>query len=210
MKRHLLFALLAISSLSASSQVVQKGDKLLGGSLSASYREYEPIGPQYNHYSNIGLLPSYGKAVKNNLVLGTQLNLSFYHSESMDDGDRKAYQTTYGTGISIFLRKYRPVQNRFGVYFENKLSGLLSFDQYKYSYIAETYKHKNWGVAYSFNPGVYYKFSDFILGEANFGGAQAQYRKSEQSDGAYSVNLSLLQQFNLGVNFILNGKKKPE
>jgi hypothetical protein len=210
MKKFLLFALTAISSLYASAQVIKKGDKLLGGNLSAYYRQSEPVGPEYNYYSNIGILPSYGKAVKNNLVLGTRLNLSFYHSESLDNSDHKTFQTSYGTGIGIFLRKYKPIQNRFGLYFENEISGVLSFQEYRYSSLPDRYRSAIWGASYSFKPGIFYKFSDFILGEANFGGAQVRYTKNKYTDGELNADLSLLRSFTLGVNFILNGKKKAE
>jgi hypothetical protein len=116
----LLFTVLACSMARAQ---IKKGDILLGANLNYSSQDYSNNGAAINPYSTsyktFGVGPSFGKAIKDNLVLGLDLGYTHY-SASYSPGI-----ATTGNGFNggIFLRKYKPLGKNFYLFGEVALNG---------------------------------------------------------------------------------------
>lgn len=205
MKRNLpVTILLFFISLSASAQVIDKGDKLFGGSFSLILFNSNPSGPQSNYSSNAGILPSFEVAVKPNLALGVRGSINYAHNKSTNIAPQDYEQTGFGLGLTLFLKKYKLLQNKFGVYFDNAVSGSSYYQ--KQQSAAATQKDKLKGADYTFRPGVFYRFSDRFFGEANIGGASVSYTHGSNNNN-FSIGASFLQTFNLGINYRISKKK---
>lgn len=207
MKRILLFAFMASTSIYASAQVMAKGDKLLGGDFSISIYDVNPNGSNYNTISNAGISPSFGIAIKDNLVFGPRGNISYNHQRTKYNDSTKSSHSNLGVGLGVFLKKYKEVQNRFGIYFDNELSGTLRFQKSSGLGYPSSEPSTNWGAQYSFNPGVFYRFSDAFLGEANLGGLYASYYKQEGNGSYFGLGASFFQYFNVGISYRFSKKK---
>lgn len=207
MKRNLCtLCFVFLFSLASRSQVVQKGDKLFGGSFSATFFNINGSGPNYNWTSNAGIFPSFAWTIKNDLTLGVKGGISYSRGIIKYDPDNK--YTSSGLSISpgIFLKKYKTLKEMFGIYFSNELNGYYARSKQETPNNPTT-KNSAWGGDYRFNPGVFYKFSDSFIGEANIGGVYASYYGNNGTHNT-GVGVSFLQSFNIGFNYII-GKKKP-
>lgn len=210
MKRTVLFAFMATLSYCASAQVAKKGDKLLGGDFSISIYNVNPNGPQYNSSNNAGISPSLGFALKDNLVFGPRGDINYSHHVTKYNDDTKAVESMLGMGLGVFLKKYREVQNRFGIYFDNELAGSFYRSKTGRTGYPDNDPITGWGAQYSFSPGVFYQFSDRFLGEANIGGVYASFYKPYEDGTAFGLGASFFQYFNLGINYKFSKKKKEE
>ncbi len=114
--------------------------------------------------------------------------------------------TSLVTGISVFLKKYKPIKDKFGMYFENEISGSYNVTKDKSTSSPSYTKSSMYGVSYHFNPGVYYRFSNRFMGEGNIGGVYASYY-SGQSSNNFGIGATFLQYFNLGINYLIERKK---
>jgi hypothetical protein len=207
MKKSYLFAsVLLCFSFHAQSQVVKKGDRLFGGSFSLSFANSNAPGAGYTNNTNVGLLPSFAWAIKENLTLGVKGNISYSRSSLVAPAPDKTIVSTFSGGPGIFLRKYKSLKNQFGIYFNNELNAFYALVKQKGGLFADPVKNNSWGANYSFNPGVFYRFSDSFFGEANIGGIYASYYKNDNGDN-FGVGASFLQYFNLGINYVIGRKK---
>ena len=105
----------------------------------------------------------------------------------------------------MFLKKYKLLQNKFGIYFDHGINGMVTSAKLETTI---TSKHTYWGTNYTFSPGVFYKFSDNFLGEANIGGLYASYSYENNVQNSFGVGASFLQYFNLGINYRIMKKAK--
>lgn len=201
----LLVSVLYFSSSSSFSQVVQKGDRIFGGSFSASFFNINGSGPNYNQSGNAGVFPSFGWAVKNDMVFGIKGSVSFSSSKTKTIPADQAYSRSLSVGPGVFLRKYKTLKDKFGIYFNNELKGYYLISTQKYPG-ADKLKSKAWGGDFSFAPGVFYKFSDSFFGEANIGGVFASYYGNSSTDN-FGVGASFLQTFNFGFSYIIGRKR---
>jgi hypothetical protein len=200
MKTITLFTFFAcVLSFSANAQIVKKSDKLLGGSLYTSASNNNPNGPAVSVSSNAGVLPSFAVAVKDNLTFGTRLQLNYYNVHDKN-GANESKSSSFSTGLQVFLRKYKPLKDRFGISFDNSVSGSASFSKSENNTFVN--RTKSYSAGYAFTPGVFYKFSEKFLGEASIGGAYAYYNPFN-SGSSFSVGLNFLTYFNLGFNYII-------
>jgi len=191
---------LAVFSCSVQSQVVNKGDRLFGGSFMLTF--FNSNGPVYNGTGNVGLLPSFGRAVRKNTVLGVKGNISYSRSKTENVTADESIATSFTVGPGIFLRKYRLLKNRFGVYLNHELNGYYTFQKQKGGLMSVPVTSKGWGGSYNFNPGVFYKFSERFLGEANIGGLSMSYSRSGPTDN-FGIGATFLQYFNVGISYVI-------
>lgn len=201
MRKHFTLTCMAVFSfvLSSQSQVLNKGDKLFGGSFSFSVFNNNESGPNYYNTGNVGLFPSFGWAMKNNLVFGVQGSAGFSRSQTSYNVSDKRTVTSFSFGPGIYIRKYKELRDRFGLYFNHGVNANYGTTKEKLSSSPGT-KYEFWGGSYSFSPGVFYKFSEHFFGEANIGGLFASYSSNGNSSN-YGIGASFLQYFNLGINY---------
>lgn len=194
----LLFSTAAIWS--AQSQVFRKGDRLFGGSFSFAFYNSNNGNPNNYNSGNAGLAPSFGWAVKDNLVMGLKGGVGYGRSESNVSSTERRIVSTLSVSPGIFLRKYRELKNRFGLYFNHDVTANYAYSRDKSSLTNTVYQSDARGIAYNFNPGVFYKFSENFIGEANIGGVYATYTSTGQTK-VYGTGVSFLQYFNVGFNY---------
>jgi hypothetical protein len=190
----------------AQSQVLQKGDKLFGGSFSFSYANYNNPDGINGSFGNTSITPSYGWAVKENLVFGLQGYVSYSHTSSAaNNPSNKFISSQFGFGPGMFFRKYKSLKDKFGIYFNHSVNFNYSVSRHKNINSTDFTKSTIYGGSYNFSPGVFYKFSDSFFGEANIGGLFSSY----YNNGANNFNLgaSFLQYFNIGINYRIPRKR---
>lgn len=207
MKKCFLFLpLLVCVSFHAPSQVVKKGDRLFGGSFSLSFFNIDASGTGYSNAGNVGLMPSFAWAVKENLTLGVKGSISYSRSSNSVAAPYKAAVSEFSAGPGVFLKKYRLLKDQFGIYFINGLDISYTAAKQTGDLFPDPVKNDVWGGSYNFSPGVFYRFSDSFLGEANIGGLYLSYYKSTSNEHI-GAGVSFFQYFNLGINYVI-GKKK--
>ena len=194
-------------SFTSFSQDFNKGDKLIGGSLSFSIFNTNTSGQNTYYASNVGILPSYSWFIKNNLAMGIRGSISYYKNiTKYATGEKRLSRSLY-TGIAVFFKKYKTLKDKFGLYLEHEVgaSYINGKEQYPASSPDFT-KQKFYGASYKFSPGVFYRFSNRFIGEGNFGGVYASYQNG-QGGNSFGGGVSFLQFFNLGINYLLDKKK---
>jgi hypothetical protein len=219
MKLKLLFSVVFVCTLLTTSYAqINKGTVWLGSNFSYSKQNDRPNQQQIDRESrSVSLLPSFGVAIKENLVLGIFGN--YFNSRTKNDGffiDRKENQ--YGGGL--FIRKYIPVVKRFYMYGEGRLgyNGYKTETYWNDGYQSSTSKPKGWTTALIFTPGISYAITPGIqleagfasLFEARYSRMNVQYEptgyKEIQKRFSAGVNLENFSAFTIGVRFLINKK----
>src|SRR4030095_14937677 len=98
MKKIILFILSFLFAFMVDAQVINKGDRLLGGSLSFLTINSTYTNPVDNRTSNVALYPSFGWAIKNDLILGLRGTASYQHSGTKDTSGNKTADNYYYVG----------------------------------------------------------------------------------------------------------------
>lgn len=205
--KKILLILVCSYSFTSFSQDFNKGDKLIGGSFSFSIFNVSNNGPAgYYNAGNVGILPSYSWFIKNNLAMGIRGNINYLRSEQ-ETATGERISSSFITGISVFLKKYKPLKDKFGMYFENEIGGNYNVTKDNFSSSSTYTKNSVYGLTYHFSPGVFYRFSKRFLGEGNIGGVYASYYGGQGSNNL-GIGASFLQYFNLGINYLLEKKKQ--
>ena len=189
------------------AQDFNKGDQMIGGSFSFSVFNVNNDGPVYYNNGNAGILPSYSWFIKNNLAMGIRGTLHYNRTETKFANNEKRTVRYLNSGVSVFLKKYRPLKERFGVYFDHEVGGHYAVTKEKFTPLAIDTKNEAYGLSYSFSPGVFYRFSKRFIGEGNIGGAYTSYYGGQGTHN-FGIGVSFLQQFNLGINYVIENKKQ--
>ena len=180
---------------------------MFGGSISFSVFNVNPDGPSYNSSGNVGVFPSYLWVIKKNLALGVRGNMGYNRSVTKFDNGDKGINTSTIAGVSVFLKKYKFLKEKFGLYFENELGGNYNAYKNKSPLNADYLKSSFYGMTYRFSPGMFYKFSKHFIGEGNIGGVYTSYYGGHGTHN-FGAGVSFLQFFNLGINYVIEKKKQ--
>jgi len=210
MKKIILFASSLFFVFILNAQVINEGDHLLGGSLSFLIVNSTYTEPVNNRTSNVGLYPSFGWAIKNDLVVGLRGTASYGHSEDKRSSGDKTEFNSYSFGTGGFLKKYKLVKNKFGFYFDNEATISYAGSSYNQTYagVFTSSEGHSWAMGYAFQPGVFYKFSENFFGEGNIGGVAATYYWEGSNLKGFGINASFFQSFNLGINYRIGGRER--
>lgn len=203
--RKILLVLLCNFSLSVFAQEFKNGDKLFGGSFSFSVFNTNNSGPTYYNAGNVGILPSYSWFIKNDLAFGIRGNAGYNKSVTKFVNGEKRTTHSFTGGVAVFLKKYKFVKDKFGITLDHETG--VNYSVFKEDYPPSIdLKNKSYGANYRFSPGVFYRFTNRFIGEGNIGGAFLSYYGG-QGVHSFGVGASFLQQFNLGVNYLLDKKR---
>src|ERR1044072_1627053 len=159
MKLKLLFSVVFVCALLSSSFAqIKKGAVWIGSNFSYARDKAKP--DQYllsGESRTVSILPSFGVAIKENMVLGifcTYTNT--FREQQLTSYYSKRDEKTYGGGL--FVRRYVPVFKRFYLYGEGRLG-------YNKSELKENWantstsgntKLKGWETGLTFTPGIAY------------------------------------------------------
>lgn len=156
-KLYVLFFTVLICSITQAQ--TKQGDILLGANLGYNNQGYSTNGGTIspnssNSYNSFNGGLSFGKAVKDNLVLGLNLGYSHY-SQAYNPGT-----ATDGNGFNagIFLRKYKPLGGNFYLFGEVALSGSYTHNsqaEQAGSQLTADITHM-YGFSFQFFPGLAY------------------------------------------------------
>lgn len=202
MKQKIILPLCILAAGAAGAQF-QKGDRLPGGSFSASVFNLGSGGSNYRLQSNAGIQPSYAWLVKDNLSLGVRGNISF--SSNRDRSDINSNRSHgIGIGPGIFLAKFRKIRDKFGVSFTHDLGAGYNRAVSRNNGIKSVTESIN--AQYSFSPGVYYMFTGNFMGMGSLGGVYAAWQRGTNYHNL-GLGVSFLQNFNLGIAYRFSKKQ---
>jgi len=204
--KKLLLMLFCSYSITSFSQDFNKADKMLGGSFSFSVFNANNNGPGYYNTGNVAIRPSYSWFVKTNLAMGIRGNISYNRTVAKyANADNRTNSSLY-SGIAVFLKKYKPLKEKFGVYFDHEIGANYNVNKENFPSFIDT-KNEAYGVSYQFSPGVFYRFSKRFMGEGSIGGVFGSYYGGQEVHN-FGVSVSFLQIFNLGINYVIEKKKQ--
>jgi hypothetical protein len=163
MRRLFTLAIIIIFSISLNAQI-RKGSIFLGGDLSGGLSTTKVADSTYNKQNGVNISPVFGKAVKDDLILGGHLNLNFsendYSGVYPDQSDN-----SYGGGI--FLRKYKAIgKGNLYIFLDGSLN--YSYRHYKYGNSAYSSDMKQNIIYISAFPGLSYAVTKKLHLETGF------------------------------------------
>ena len=204
--------IISITTQSVNAQI-QKGNNMIGGSINYSSQKSDqnyPGNSQSSENKNLGIIPSYGKAVKTNLIVGADLSYKNIISKNINNGIiSKSKTNSFGAGI--FTRHYRNLgSSGFYLFLQSRLGVGIS----KSVYPANTSSKSNgFNIGLGLNPGIAYAITPKVhieTGLNNLLYAGYSNLKSSGTDPFYSskssgfgasVGLGNSTQFTVGVKF---------
>lgn len=221
MKLKLLFSVVFVCTLLTTSYAqINKGTIWIGSNF--SYAGDKPKSDQQTTFweiRTVSILPSFGVAIKENVVLGIFGKYSNSFSEQKSTSYySKRDEKTYGGGL--FVRRYVPVFKRFYLYGEGRLGYNKSKveENWANTSVVGTSKLKSWETGLTFTPGIAYGITRSILLEAGAAALfDARYKSTEsiynpytQSNSAKTftagVNLENASAFTIGIRILINKK----
>jgi hypothetical protein len=125
MQKNFYLLMLFISTGLASNAQVKKGNWLLGGDVSFNAQNVsEPLGNSYSSgTTTISLSPSLGKAIRDNFILGFDLNYLHSQSTDVDQNGVSTKSKIDEYGLGVFLREYKPLGKGFSLFAQERLGG---------------------------------------------------------------------------------------
>ena len=221
---------MAFFSLLSQAQFIEKDKRVIGGSLGLGFHTNNDSTQVGGNKSmarsfSVNLSPSYGKAIKADLVFGYYAILSFdsYRLEqSQYAANRKSNGYQFGGGL--FLEKFFSLSNRLAV--SGRLSGGASYSSfigkdYSQNIWTGTDKTKNISAGISLSPMLNYRLTqkllvglsandfasvNYVKGRVESSGLNTVSKKSEYSSFSASTlfNYSkLLQDVRFSFRFFL-------
>ncbi|MBI2731289.1 MAG: outer membrane beta-barrel protein [Sphingobacteriales bacterium] len=197
MSKKILLSIFASSCfIQILSAQISKGSVLLGGGIGLNTSTAEQ-GSYKGKSNGFFLNPAAGVAVKNNLIVGGDLQFNHSKNESLPNYSDK--NQTYGAGF--FVRKYKLISGKF--YFFGQ--GRIGFSYSKNENVQTTNyttNTKGWGTGFSIQPGISFAVNKRLHIEAGFNDivtASYQHRKieytplpnSERKENSFSIGTSL-------------------
>lgn len=212
MKKNLLLFVLGFFLTHSSFSQIKKGAHFLGGSLGIQTGKTTSSGGAELKTHSVTIAPAYGKAIKDNLIVGADISLE--NGAGEDFGTK---QETNGYGGGVFIRKYLPLGKGFYLFGQGRLGvnarKIETSQKLPPSIVVD---NREFNTTLSFYPGVSYAINKKIHLETAFNNlAYIQYShvsseasnipgKSKGNSFTLGTNLSNLSSFVLGIRFILN------
>lgn len=202
-KRILLFTAIALTATTTISAQVKKGDKLLGASMGIYYNNTSGPYNSGGSSSNANIAPRIGFGLGQNSVIGFRTHFG-YSTSKTDESDAK--NTSTSLGGSLYWRKFMPIKGQIGWYVEPN-AGITYSSTVNKSTAQGKIKTSSTNYGVGVVPGIFYQPLTKLLISADFGGLSFNHGESTgQNDQKYKsshVNLSLMNSFTFGVDFIL-------
>lgn len=197
---------------------INKGDLLLGGALSFQQQNSDPIIPNQDKATIIGVIPSFGKAVRENLVVG--INFSFVYARYREANGSPPLYTARGANyrLSFFVRQYKDLGNNFSLFLEGDLGPGYGWGKSGYDGSNPlTVDNRSYGIYAGLSGGVAYRLTHRWMLETGFQNlAYANYGQSKYEGTGiaapwktdnFALGTSLgqpLNSFIIGCRYILN------
>ncbi|MDP4216168.1 MAG: hypothetical protein Q8927_08195 [Bacteroidota bacterium] len=165
MQKYIYLSFLFIAaSLSSRSQIKQES-WLLGGDFTfTSNTSNQPAGTPYsNQNSSFSITPSFGKAIKDNLILGFDLTYTHQSTTTVQPVPPDEMSTFDQYGAGVFMREYKTLGSNFSLFLQERVGG-------SFSKITNTNSTDARSVAFTLglSPGVAYSVSRRLQLETGF------------------------------------------
>jgi len=218
MKKYLLLLSIAtICTLSATHAQIKKGATFLGGDIGGGISKTKSADTTYSKQNGLTISPVFGKAIRENLVLGVDLSTVIYTADNPSGSSYNQKNRFYGGGV--FLRKYKPLGNSgFSVFAQARLG--VGFERMEVTLTnnAGSDISKTFSTRLSAYPGLSYTISKKLQLETGFNDLIALgYSSNKRTmDNSFTVNefkttgfdvyssLDNFSSFYLGFRLLLN------
>ena len=196
---------------------IKKGSIFLGGDISGSTHKTKRDGVVTNSQDGVVISPVFGKAIKENLILGVNAGIGFYENNSAASSSQK--NNFYEAGI--FLRKYKPIgKSGFSIF----LQGGLDVNYNSNEYIlppSDFSKTKRYTIGINAYPGISYTVNKrlqletgfnnllhlgYFTERREFGGTFPSTDKSSGINISTSLSLDNLAALQLGFRLLISKK----
>ncbi|MEP6747717.1 MAG: hypothetical protein ABJB86_08325 [Bacteroidota bacterium] len=162
---------------------IKKGAVLLGGGIEFSTQDTKSSGPQNGTSSGINFSPAFGKAIKENEIIGADLTFSYSKNESNNTYSQK----TSSYGIGFFIRKYKELGKGFYLFGQTRAGVSYNKVQNRDQQTPTTsYVSKGYGMQVTIYPGLAYAVSKKLQLEAGL--SNLAYIQFNHMQTAYDLN----------------------
>ena len=165
MRKSLLAILIVFLNTCIVNAQIKNGFVFLGGDISGSTQKTKYGDITTNKQNGINISPVFGKAIKDNLVLGVNAGANIYNNDNPPENgvyDTKAYN------VGVFLRKYKNISTSgFYIFVQGGLgaSHLRQKQKGMYTTYDET---KQFTISVNAYPGISYAVSKKLHLETGF------------------------------------------
>jgi hypothetical protein len=168
-KYTLLFLFTTFSLTQAMQAQIKKGSVFLGGDIGGSTQTTKRNGTKVGSQDGFTILSVFGKAIRENLILGGEAGFSLYNNKNNDlnpGTNSKQKNNSYQAGV--FVRKYKLIgKSGFSMFLQGRLGFYYLSNEYSSSYQA-TDKIKRYTTGISAYPGISYTVSKRLQLETGF------------------------------------------
>ena len=163
----LTIIIVSIFVCSANAQI-KKGSFFLGGNISGSTQKTKTTDDVTTYKQNmINIFPVFGKAIKENLVLGVNAGFGIYDNEYPAGGNMDFKTSSYSAGV--FLRKYKNIgTSGFYLFVQGGLGGGYMTQKQEGPYTPGFDESKRISVDIGAYPGLSYAISRKLHLETGF------------------------------------------
>ena len=190
MQKRILLAVFTVTVATAVNAQIKKGALLLGGQLSFSSQKNESTASgqtgSASNYFNIS--PAFGKAIKENLLIGA--DIAFSHGKNELSAVQEQVSNTYGAGF--FIRKYKELGKGFYLFGQARVGG--GHGQQVYADLTSPNNAatvKSLYLQLALYPGVSYTLSRKLQVEAGFNNlALIGYQHTKQTSPNTAADFS--------------------
>jgi hypothetical protein len=205
-----LFSFLIIAA-TVNGQI-KKGALFLGGQLGVSGQTTKNENSPDLKSTGITFSPAFGKAVKDNLIIGFDIN--YGHTKVQNYYPETQTSNAYGAGF--FIRKYRELGKGFYLFAQGRAGGSYNNQEYKNSsQVPVDNKSNGYTIGIAVYPGVSYAITHKLQLETGFNNlAYLEFNHNEQSVNSnpytktngisLGSSLSNFSGLTVGFRFILN------
>lgn len=204
-KRILFSTLIVLVIASTANGQIKKGAVLLGGNIGFSTQKTDDPFNTAQKTTNFVISPAFGRAVKENLIVGFDLNYSYYKNES----NIPNIQTTNGYGLGVFIRRYKELGKGFYLFGQGRIGGTYNNTKNDIHLPAppSEYQVKGFSIDAGIYPGIAYAVSNKLQLETGFNNlvyASYSHTNNEGTDlktNSFAIGSSLSNFSGLTIGF---------
>lgn len=194
MKKALLFSLLFIMAATFTTQAqITKGSKLIGSSLVlGTSKQDNNVNNPVSKSTTVRILPSFGLAIKENLVVGVSLLYTRLHQKyGPAQYTTKTGYDAYGGGV--FVRKYKQLAKSDFYLFGDAGLNYVASKEYREEEAVRKFTTKGNNIGLNVSPGLSYAVNNRLhleLGLSNLLQANVSFSKqtNDQNDDVIKQN----------------------
>ena len=196
---------------------IKKGEFLLGGNLGFQKQDNSPIEPNYSDATFISVGPSFGKAIRDNLVAGVSLRYGYSKMVQADNYNPLYTLNQRNYGLSLFVRRYKNLGHNFSLFVEGALGGTYIRQKGRYEGADFLYvDSKGYSIDASLAGGIAYTLTRRWMvetglqsvayasyGHSSSNGTSQGFRKYNSFGLGTNLNRAL-NNFTIGCRYLLN------